>query len=89
MVFNLAARNQDDCVKNLAFLMRPDGVWALAPAYDVIWAVGGQWARSHQMTVRGKDDGFTRDDLSAVGAHYDVPGRGAQILADVEAAMTT
>ncbi|MBK7834357.1 MAG: HipA domain-containing protein [Gemmatimonadetes bacterium] len=67
MVFNLAARNQDDCVKNLAFLMRPDGVWALAPAYDVIWAVGGQWARSHQMTVRGKDDGFTRDDLSAVG----------------------
>lgn len=53
MVFNLAARNQDDCVKNLAFLMRPDGVWALAPAYDVIWAVGGQWARSHQITLRG------------------------------------
>ncbi len=53
MVFNLAARNKDDCVKNLAFLMRPDGVWALAPAYDVIWAVGGQWARSHQITLRG------------------------------------
>lgn len=63
MVCNLAARNQDDYVKNLAFLMRPDGVRALAPAYDVTWAVGGQWVRSHQMTVRGKDDGFSRDEM--------------------------
>ena len=38
MVFNVVARNQDDHVKNVAFLMDRQGAWSLAPAYDVIWA---------------------------------------------------
>ena len=87
MVFNLAARNQDDHVKNIAFLMDPAGTWALAPAYDVTWAVGGQWAATHQMTVAGKDDGFVRADLLAVGAAFDVDRDGAAILGDVEEAL--
>ena len=32
MVFNVVARNQDDHVKNIAFLMGRDGAWRLAPA---------------------------------------------------------
>lgn len=87
MVFNIATRNQDDHVKNLAFLMGPDGKWRLAPAFDMTWAHGGRWAATHQMTARGKDDGFTRDDLLAVGNAFDVPNDGADILADVEAAL--
>lgn len=87
MVFNIAARNQDDHVKNLAFLMGPDGRWQLAPAFDMTWAHGGTWSRTHQMTARGKDDDFTREDLLAVGRAFDVPKSGAEILEEVEAAL--
>ncbi len=41
MVFNIVTRNQDDHVKNLAFLMAHDGKWKLAPAFDTTWADGG------------------------------------------------
>ncbi len=56
MVFNVLARNQDDHVKNVAFLMDREGAWPLAPAYDVIWArkPGNPWLDSHQMSIDGK-----------------------------------
>ncbi len=68
MVFNVVARNQDDHVKNIAFLMDRDGAWSLAPAYDVIWAwkPGNPWLDSHQMSINGKRDGFSVADLRAV-----------------------
>ena len=87
MVFNVAAVNQDDHVKNLAFLMTPDGRWRLSPAYDMTFAKGGHWTRTHQMTVNGKDDAITREDLLAVGAKMDVPKNGAEIIAEVDAAL--
>lgn len=87
MVFNLAAVNQDDHVKNLAFLMDREGRWRLAPAFDVTFARGNEWTRSHQMTLAGKDDGFTRGELLAAGAEFDVPGDGAAILGEVEASL--
>ncbi|MEX2181384.1 MAG: type II toxin-antitoxin system HipA family toxin [Gemmatimonadaceae bacterium] len=87
MVFNLAARNQDDHVKNFAFLMQPNGTWQLAPAFDLTYAVGGRWARTHQMTVRGKDDEFTREDLLAVGREFDVRKNGALIIEAVDASL--
>ena len=34
MAFNIVARNQDDHVKNIAFLMTRSGTWSLAPAFD-------------------------------------------------------
>ena len=87
MIFNLAAVNQDDHVKNLAFLMTPDGHWRLSPAFDVTFAQGNEWTRTHQMTVAGKDDRFTREDLLRIGARMDVPKNGADILEEVEAAL--
>ena len=70
MVFNVVARNQDDHVKNVAFLMDRDGAWSLAPAYDVIWAwqPGNPWLDSHQMSINGKRDAFSVADLRAVAA---------------------
>jgi len=64
-VFNVVARNQDDHTRNIAFLMGRDGIWHLAPAYDVCWAyrADSQWVSSHQMTINGKRDDFTLDDL--------------------------
>lgn len=87
MVFNVEAVNQDDHVKNFAFLMGPGGRWELSPAYDVTYAKGNGWTRTHQMTVNGKDDGFTRADLLAVGTKMDLPKGGAEIIAEVDAAL--
>jgi serine/threonine-protein kinase HipA len=67
MAFNILARNQDDHVKNIAFLMDRRGRWSLSPAYDVIYAYNpsGGWTRRHQMSMNGKREGFTRADFIA------------------------
>ncbi len=77
MVFNVLAVNQDDHVKNLSFQMRSDGVWDLAPAYDLTFAKGRDWTAQHQMRVQDKTAGITEDDLLAVAAVFDIkkPGR--------------
>jgi serine/threonine-protein kinase HipA len=84
MAFNVIARNQDDHVKNIAFLMDKRGQWSLAPAYDVCYSYNptGLWTASHQMTINGKRDGFSRADLSACGAIAMLKPRRANTLID-------
>ena len=64
-VFNIVGRNQDDHVKNIAFLMDQNGNWSLSPAYDVVYAYHptALWACDHQMSVGGKRDNFDMEDL--------------------------
>ena len=64
-VFNIVARNQDDHVKNIAFLMNRRGMWRLSPAYDVVYAYNpqGGWTSRHQMSMAGKRNGFDSADL--------------------------
>jgi serine/threonine-protein kinase HipA len=86
MVFNVVARNQDDHVKNVAFLMDREGAWSLAPAYDVIWAwkPGNLWLDSHQLSINGKRDGFSVADLRAIADVAGLKrGRAKAILAEV------
>jgi serine/threonine-protein kinase HipA len=90
MVFNVVARNQDDHVKNVAFLMDRDGAWSLSPAYDVIWAwrPGNPWLDSHQMSINGKRDEFTIADLRDVAELAGLKrGRARTILAEVTAVV--
>ena len=90
MVFNVVARNQDDHVKNVAFLMDRSGAWSLAPAYDVTWAwkPGNRWLESHQMSIAGKRDGFTRSDLRDVARLAGLKrGRADAILGEVAEAV--
>ena len=70
MVFNVVVRNQDDHTKNISFLMGEDGKWRLSPAYDMGYAYNpnGGWTATHQMSMNGKFDDITRDDLLAVAA---------------------
>jgi len=77
MVFNIVARNQDDHVKNIAFLMDKRGKWQLSPAYDLIFSYNpdGAWTSRHQMTVNGKRDHFTRADIEACAASANIPKR--------------
>ncbi|MBL8756683.1 MAG: type II toxin-antitoxin system HipA family toxin [Planctomycetes bacterium] len=90
MVFNVVARNQDDHVKNIAFLMDRLGQWSLAPAFDVAFSHDpeGGWTQHHQMSLAGKRDGFTVDDLLAVAKTAAMKrGRAEAILAEVTAAV--
>lgn len=68
-VFNVLIRNQDDHVKNIAFLMNRKGEWRLSPAFDVAYAYNptGDWTHQHQMSLNGKRDNFDLADLVAFG----------------------
>ncbi len=91
MIFNIVARNQDDHVKNTAFIMDRSGAWTLAPAYDVTFAYkpGNPWLEGHQMTVNGKRDHFTVEDLRAVEGLVGLKrGRADAILAEVREVVT-
>jgi len=86
MVFNIVARNQDDHTKNIAFLMNKEGQWSLAPAYDVTYSHNpvGAWTTTHQMTVNGKRDNFTVEDLKECAKTAGLKrGRAQTILTEV------
>ncbi len=90
MTFNIMARNQDDHVKNLSFLMDKRGDWQLSPAYDVTYAYnpGGIWTGQHQMTVNGKRNHFTREDLLQCGRNMSLRKREVmEILEEVSLGM--
>lgn len=86
MVFNVVARNQDDHVKNIAFLMDRTGEWSLAPAYDITYGYNpsGDWTSRHQMTINGKRDDFTVEDFRrCADLCLMKQGRAETVLAEV------
>ena len=91
MVFNIIGRNQDDHVKNIAFLMDKSGNWSLSPAFDVTYSYNpqGDWTSRHQMSLNGKRDGFTIDDFKACAKNASMKrGRAEEIIHDVQAAIS-
>jgi serine/threonine-protein kinase HipA len=86
MVFNVVARNQDDHVKNVAFLMDRSGAWELSPAFDITYAYRpvSDWTSRHQMSLNGKRDDFTLEDFRATGRVASLRrGRATRIVAEV------
>ena len=91
MLFNLVTRNQDDHTKNIAFLMDRDGQWRLAPAFDVTYSFNpdGQWTSTHQMTVNGKRDHFTAEDIETVASFANItPRRLLRIMDAINMAVS-
>ena len=91
MAFNVVARNQDDHVKNIAFLMDKAGRWSLAPAFDVTYAYNpsGAWTAQHQMTINGRRDEVSRADLRAVASVAGLKrGRADALLDEVCGAVS-
>ncbi|NOD85923.1 MULTISPECIES: type II toxin-antitoxin system HipA family toxin [unclassified Ruegeria] len=85
-VFNVFARNQDDHVKNISFLMDRSGSWRLSPAYDVAYSYNpsGAWTRDHQMSLAGKRNDFDHDDLMEFASNAGLkPARARQVIEDV------
>ena len=90
MVFNIVARNQDDHVKNISFLMDQSGTWSLSPAFDVTYNYQptGEWTSSHQMTLNGKRDGFLIEDFRACARTASLKrGRADAIVGEIRAAV--
>ncbi|MFQ3240836.1 MAG: serine/threonine-protein kinase HipA [Lentimonas sp.] len=90
MAFNIVARNQDDHVKNIAFLMDKTGRWSLSPAFDITYSYNpdGAWTATHQMTINSKRDSFTMADFNACAKSAQMKrGRAQEILKEVIAAV--
>ncbi|MFT7640971.1 MAG: serine/threonine-protein kinase HipA, partial [Pirellulaceae bacterium] len=90
MTFNIIARNQDDHVKNIAFLMNKTGDWSLSPAFDMTYSFNpsGRWPAEHQMSMNGKREGFTKDDFRACGRNTVMKrGRADAIVDEVRSAV--
>lgn len=69
IVFNIAGKNLDDHTKNISFLLRENQSWRLSPAYDLIYNHNpeGKWTRRHQMSVNGKRESISYNDLITLG----------------------
>jgi serine/threonine-protein kinase HipA len=88
--FNIVARNHDDHVKNIAFLMDRQGSWRLSPAFDVTYAYNpdGAWTQRHQMSMNGKRDAFETEDLFAFASIAGLKKtKASKLLADVMASV--
>ena len=89
-IFNVVARNQDDHVKNISFLMNRAGAWKLSPAYDIIYAYNpsGLWTREHQMSMADKRDKFEYQDVFRFADSSGIKKRvAARILDEVVASV--
>ncbi|WP_298539838.1 type II toxin-antitoxin system HipA family toxin [uncultured Aquimarina sp.] len=86
MLLNVIARNQDDHTKNISFLMDKQGVWKLAPAYDITYSYNptGIWTSMHQMSINGKRDDFRLSDLLKVGDKISYKNSKAEITQILE-----
>lgn len=80
MVFNVLSHNRDDHIKNHAFLMDPDGVWRLSPAYDLSFSDGP--GGEHHLSINGNGRNPARSDLIAVGKGAGIPARRIQRVLD-------
>lgn len=86
MTFNVLAHNRDDHAKNHAFLMRANGQWTLAPAYDLTYSDGP--AGEHSAAIAGEGRHPRREHLLAVAKDASIAERDArEIIDEVRAAI--
>ena len=89
-LFNLIARNQDDHVKNISFLMDRSGTWFLSPAYDVVYAYNpdGTWTSDHQMSLAGHRNDFKPEHIHQFSDSIGLKRRRAlEILENISVAV--
>ncbi len=67
-------RNCDDHSKNFSFIMDKTGKWKLAPAFDVChsYRPGSTWVSQHSLSINGKRQHITRDDLLKVARNMNI-----------------
>ncbi|MGM9866713.1 MAG: type II toxin-antitoxin system HipA family toxin [Lepagella sp.] len=76
---NILAANVDDHNKNFSFIMDRDGIWRVAPAYDFTFTVDPSapfYVNRHSMTLNGKNQDITTEDLLRLARTFDIKGGG-------------
>lgn len=81
MVFNVLAENKDDHAKNFSFYYR-NGIWELAPAYDLTQCSGG-YNGEHATTANGSGNPTIEDMLVAGEGIRISRKRGGEIIDQV------
>jgi serine/threonine-protein kinase HipA len=72
MLYNVITCNQDDHTKNFSFLMDEKGIWKTAPLYDITYNKGNDYTAKHQMSINGKRDNFSIEDIKAVSRMFSI-----------------
>lgn len=90
MAFNVLIGETDDHAKNFSFLMREDGAWELAPAYDLTGChfsaddhAFDSWMNQHALSVNGRVSAIHDDDLLAVAEKFGI-GTASRLLEEVK-----
>lgn len=88
MVFNVLATNYDDHTKNFSFILKKDGKWRLAPAYDLCFSFDptNHWVNKQTLSVNGKRLDITKADLMTIAKDNNIK-KGKQILEEINAAV--
>jgi serine/threonine-protein kinase HipA len=89
MVFNVMARNCDDHTKNFSFSMNKTGQWKLAPAFDIChsYRPDSTWVSQHSLSINGKRQNITRDDLLEVAQKMNIK-KATSIINQVNAVVS-
>ena len=90
MAMNVLGGNIDDHSKNFSFCMDRSGRWRFAPAYDITYCIdpnGPSYLNRHELSVNGKKNGITKDDLIEVGKRQDITNC-ARLFEEVEEALS-
>ncbi|MBQ9653099.1 MAG: type II toxin-antitoxin system HipA family toxin [Bacteroidales bacterium] len=88
-VFNYLSGVCDDHDKNFSFTLTPDGIWRLAPAYDVTFTVNLQnrfIGDRHVMSLSGQNRRVTRDDILRFAEQGDIKN-ASSILEEIKDAI--
>lgn len=84
--FNVFAHNRDDHARNISFMMKADGEWVLAPAYDLTFSTGP--GGEHTMTVAGEGRHPTRSHLERLAQTASLRTKEVKrVLEEVEVAV--
>jgi serine/threonine-protein kinase HipA len=89
MVFNVLSSNVDDHNKNFSMIMSPEGIWRLAPAYDMTFSYdlsAPAYVNRQSMTVNAKNDDIEIADMLKVAERNEIGGAKA-IIETVRASL--
>lgn len=88
MVFNVFATNYDDHTKNIAFRLKKEGQWELAPAYDVCYSYDAtnQWVSQQTLSINGKRKHISRSDLMTIAKANNIK-KGENIINEINSVV--
>jgi serine/threonine-protein kinase HipA len=53
-------------------MMDNNGVWTISPAYDITYANGQGHTKNHQLSLKGKVNDFTMEDILSLAKEHSI-----------------